>query len=315
MLALLLGLVLAYELCDKVPSCTLQVNGTRPRASIISTMPNGGVGRTFTTTDCIRGLVGITEPCQCQNSTMWRNPGFCYFSGNYSQISSTDSNHFCTNQNGINTFSMWNSTAYYSCWCFDATTGTRSMATFMQPVCKAGSAEHVPCSTDGKNDNAALLAKYTGKERAALVSMGIARSSHFRMCQCGRHYCAASEEREYCQSEIQYCAKYPSCEIGKVFNPTDVFQTDCQCGYFTCGVGEKCETKDIHGFKKYVCTYNGGSSNVVFLLKTASQGVALAFVFSLIAFVCLILVIVFWILTCMKVNRAAKLASTNIEAQ
>jgi len=337
MLALLLGIVLAYELCDKVPSCTLQANGTRPKASIISTMPNGGAGRTFTTTDCIRGLIGITETCQCKNSTMWftGSPGYCYFSGNYSQSSTTATTHFCTNQNGINTFSHLNSSSYFGCNCYDVTTGMMTMATFVQPVCKAGLAEHVPCSTDGKNDNAALLAKYTTVETAALVSMGIPKRDHFRNCQCGQHnICSASQDRQYCQSEIEYCTEYPSCEVGKVFTPTregaqgermsragagslnlDIFQPNCQCGYFTCGVGEKCETKDIDGVKKYVCTFNGGSSDIIFLIKEASGAMFIAFVFSLIAFVCLIIIIVFWILTCLKVNRAAKLASTNVESQ
>jgi len=317
MLALLLGIVLAYELCDKVPSCTLQVNGTRPKASIISTLPNGGAGRTFTTTDCIRGLVGITENCQCKNSTLWAigMPGYCYFSGNYSQSSTTAMSHFCANQNGINTFSHLNQTHDFGCYCYDVTTGMRTQATFIQPVCKAGIAEHVPCSTDGKNDNAALLAKFTTVEVAALVTMGVPKRDHFSNCQCGLHYCSAREGRQYCQSEIDQCTEYPSCEVGKVFTPTDIFQPNCQCGYFTCGVGEKCETKDIDGVKKYVCSFNGGSSNFIFLIKQASGAMLLAFIFSLIAFVCLIIVIVFWILTCLKVNRAAKLASTNIESQ
>jgi len=321
MLALLLGIVLAFELCDKVPSCTLQVNGTRPLAAIISTLPNGGAGRTFTTTDCIRGLVGITETCKCKNQTMSPSgmpgmPGYCYFSGNYSQHASTDSmTHFCSNQNGINTFSHLNSSMYWGCYCYDVITGMKSMATFVAPVCKAGFAEHVPCSTDGKNDNAAVLAKVTPAEVKALVTVGVPKRDHFRACQCGRHYCSASEDRQYCQSEIEYCTQYPSCEVGKVFNPTDIFQQYCQCGYFTCGLGEKCETKDIDGVKKYVCTFNGGSSNGIFFIKTTFGAMMLAFIFSIIAFVCLIIIIVFWILTCLKVNRAAKLASTNIESQ
>jgi len=339
MLALLLGIVLAYELCDKVDSCTLQVNGTRPRASIIATLPNGGVGHTFTTTDCIRGLIGITEPCQCQNSTSWSNPGFCYFSGNYSQTSSTDSRQFCKNQDGINTFSMWNISIPshgwpWYCHCFDPITGTKNTASFDKPVCKAGQALYMPCSTDGKNDNAALLAKYTGKEAAALNHMGISRTSHYRTCQCEHNTCAANENRHYCQSDIGVCTEDPSCEVDKVFAPTkddaqgqrmsragasnlnlDKFQEHCQCGYYSCGVGEMCQTEVIDGFKKYVCTYNGGSSSVSLMIKQFHGAMGLAFVFSLIAFVCLIVVIVFWILTCLKVNRAAKLATTNVESQ
>jgi len=319
MLALLLGLVLAYELCDQVPSCTLQVNGTLPKAAIIATLPNGGAGHTFTTTDCIRGLIGITEPCQCQNDTMWSSPGFCYFSGNYSQHSSGDSTHFCKNQNGMNTFSMWNSSASggwpWNCHCFDPTTGNKNVANFVRPVCKDGQAEHVPCSTDGKNDNAALLAKYTGKEQAALVTMGIPRRDHFRTCQCGGHTCAINEDRQYCQSEQEYCADVPSCDEGKVFEPTDNFQKECLCGYHHCAVGDKCQTKVIDGIKKYVCTLNGGSSSAVFLIKRFHGAMGLVTIFSIIAFVCLIGTIVFWILTCLKVKRAAQLASTNLEGQ
>jgi len=317
MLALLLGLVLGYKLCDEVDSCTLQVNGTRPRSAIISTMPNGGHGHAWTTTDCIRGLIGITEPCQCQNSTLWGNPGFCYFSGNYSQSSSQQSTHFCKNQNGQNTFSTTNSSAYMGCYCFDPTTGRQQMATFVQPVCKEGNAKHIPCSTDGKNDNAALLKAYTGDDQRVLNMLTLPKSLHFGICQCGAHYCSAPEGRRFCQIDFAtgYCSETPACEVGKVFAPKDIFQTACTCGIFQCGVNEKCEMKVIDGIKNWVCTYNGESSSLSFLLKSFTGAMSLAFVFSLIAFVFVILVILFWILTCLKVNRAAKLAKSNISAQ
>jgi len=318
MLALLLGIVLGlhdgYKLCDEVPSCLLQVNGTRPRSSIISTMPNGGHGHTWTKQDCIRGLIGITEPCQCQNTTMWQNPGFCYFSGNYSQVSSQDSTHFCKNQNGQNTFTTLNSSHYLGCYCFEPTDGTKEMATFIQPVCKEGKAKHIPCSTDGKNDNAALLKAYVGADRAALNMLNIPKSEHFGRCQCGRDSCRGPGEG-YCQYDLEWCSDVPACEVGKVFEPTDLFQPRCACGYHMCGGKEKCEAEVIDGITKNVCTYQGQSSSLSFLLKSFTGAMGLAFVFELIAFICLMLVILFWILTCLKVNRAAELAKTNIQAQ
>jgi hypothetical protein len=317
MLALLLGIVLGYKLCDEVDSCKLQVNGTLPRNSIISTLPNGGHGHAWTTTDCIRGLIGITETCQCQNSTMFFNPGFCYFSGNYSQHSARTSTHFCKNQNGQNTFSTLNHSAYLGCYCFDPTRGQQQMATFIQPVCKKGSAKYIPCSTDGKNDNEALLKAYTGADQAVLNLLSISKSQQFGRCQCGSSDCSATEGRPYCQSNLGngYCSAAPACEVGKVFEPTDLFQKECQCGYFTCGHKEKCESQDTDGVERYVCTYNDASSSNSFLLKQFFGAMGLAFTFSLIAFLCIILVILFWILTCLKVNRAAELAKTNIQAQ
>jgi len=170
MLALILGLVSAsvpLQQCNNVTSCFLQVNGTRPLIKLIGSLPNGGVGHTFTTADCMLGLIAIDENCQCQNATLYGssyNPSFCYSSGDWAKTQDiTIYVSFCKNQNGLNTFSLLNSTFYTRCKCFDPASGSEETATIDRPVCKKGKSSYKPCaSTDGTGDNAAVLAKYTG---------------------------------------------------------------------------------------------------------------------------------------------------------
>jgi len=319
MLALLLGSVLAYPSCDNVTSCLLQVNGSRPLIKLVGTLPLGGVGYSFSTTDCMRGLIAIDETCQCQNTTMWGStwqPKYCYSSGNWAQQQSTHSRHYCKNQNGVNTFSLLNSTSYTQCECFDPLTGSSATASIEEPVCKDGQKQYKPCSsTDGTGDNADVLAKYTGATLKAIMDLNTYHwnpaSTHFPKCACGTEECRASpalsfqsaEEERYCQADISSCSRFAICPKG-VFVPKNKFaQQECACGYSTCYTGTKCESKVIDGIKEFVCTLDGKSSNILLLVKQMFGAASMTFVFGIVAFVFMLCIIVFSVLTCCKVKK------------
>jgi len=318
MLALLLGSVLAYNSCDNVTSCFLQVNGTRPLIKLVGTLPLGGVGYAFTTADCMRGLIALDEMCECQNTTMWAsagNPQYCYSSGNWAQNQKTHSSHFCKNQNGVNTFSLLNSTLYTSCECFDPVTGSSATATIKEPVCKEGTKNYKPCtSTDGTGDNAAILAKYTGNTMKAIMDLSpwyYDPTSAFPKCACGTNNCRAmpemsfrgAEDEQYCQADINKCSRFKTCPKG-VFEPKDKFaQQECQCGFRKCYAGTKCESKVIDGIKTFACTLDGKSSNLGLLIKQMSGSASTTFIFGVVAFVLMLGIIIFSILTCCKVNK------------
>jgi len=318
MLALLLGSVLAYNSCDNVTSCFLQVNGTRPLIKLVGTLPLGGVGFAFTTTDCMRGLIAIDENCQCQNTTMWGstgNPSYCYSSGNWAQSQKTSTRSFCKNQNGVNTFSLLNSTSYTQCECFDPVTGSSDIASIKEPFCKEGQKNYKPCtSTDGTGDNAVILAKYTGDTLKAIMDLNpwyYDPTSAFPKCACGTNDCRASpvigyqrpEKERYCQADISECSRFKICPKG-VFVPKDKFaQQECACGYRQCYTGTKCESKVIDGLKTFACTLDGKSSNLGLLIKQMFGSASMAFVFCVVAFVFMLCIILFSILTCCKVNK------------
>jgi len=319
MLALLLGSVLAYPSCDNVTSCFVQVNGSRPLIQLVGTLPLGGVGYALSTTDCMRGLVAIDETCQCQNETMWGAawaPKYCYSSGNWAQKQSTNMRHFCKNQNGVNTFSLLNSTSYTQCECFDPLTGSSATASISQPVCKDGQKYYKPCSsTDGTGDNADVLTKYTGATLKAVMDLNPwhynPMSTHFPKCACGTEECRATpevgfspaEEERYCQADISSCSRFAICPKG-VFTPNSNFAPqECACGYRTCYTGTKCESKVIDGIKEFVCTLNGRSSNIMLLVKQMFGNCSMTFVFGIVAFVFMLCIMVFSILTCCKVKK------------
>jgi len=320
MLALLLGSVLAYQQCNNVTSCLLQVNGTRPLIKLVGTLPLGGVGYAFTTTDCMRGLIALDEPCQCQNSTLWATSGsnsyYCYSSGNWALRDYAYSTmHFCKNQNGINTFSLLNSSTHTQCACFDPVSGNLGTATIKEPVCKEGYSQHKPCpSTDGTGDNAAVLGKYTGATLKAILDLSpwyYNPMDAFPKCACGSEDCTASpalgyygaDDRPYCQADINHCSEYKICPKG-VFTPKDKFaQQKCECGFDSCYAGTKCESKVIDGLKEFVCTLGGQSSNLGLMVKRMAGSATMGFVFAIVAFVFLIFIMLFSTLTCCKVNK------------
>jgi len=318
MLALLLGLVSAYPQCNNVTSCFLQVNGTRPLTKLIGTLPNGGVGHTFTTADCMLGLIGIDEVCECQNTTMWGsswNVKFCYSSGDWAKKQSTESGSFCKNQNGLNTFSLLNSTFYTRCKCFDPVSGSSEWANIEEPVCNEGKSNYKPCtSTDGTGDNAAVLAKITGANLKAIMDLNPYwwdSSKAFPKCACGSDECRSSpdatmygpEEKPYCQADIGHCSRFKICPKG-VFEPKDTFaDQECACGFNYCYAGTKCESKVIDGIKEFVCTLDGGSSNLGLQVKQMIGSATMSFVFCIVAFVCLLIIMLFSILACCKVNK------------
>jgi len=319
MLALLLGSVLAYQQCNNVTSCFLQVNGSRPLIKLVGTLPLGGFGYAFTTTDCMRGLIALDENCECQNSTLSASGStgyYCYSSGNWAQKDARSyGEHFCKNQNGINTFSLLNSSSHTQCKCFDPISGRTATASITEPVCKEGDSQHKPCpSTDGTGDNALVLAKLTGATLKAVLDLSpwyYNPADAFPRCSCGTTDCRASpaigtsggEDRPYCQAEINHCSKYKICPKG-VFTPKDKFaQQNCECGESSCYAGTKCESKVIDGLKQFVCTLEGRSSNFGFLVKTMAGSAGLGFVFALVAFVFMICLIIFSTLTFCKVNK------------
>jgi len=318
MLALLLGSVLAFQQCDNVTSCFMQVNGSRPLIRLIGTLPLGGVGYAFTTTDCMRGLIGLDEPCQCQNETMHASENdisFCYSSGHWGLKFSGSQMHYCKNQNGLNTFSLLNSTSYTQCQCFDPVSGTSEQASIKEPVCKEGRAQYKPCpSTDGTGDNAIVLAKYTGETLKAIMDLNpwyYDPTSPFPKCQCGTESCInrpeigyyGEEDQPYCQAEINHCSHLKVCPKD-VFVPKDTFAPQaCSCGTDSCYAGTKCESKVIDGIKKFVCTLRGRSSSLSLMVKGMYGSAGLAFIFSLIAFVLMLCIMVFSTLTCCKVNK------------
>jgi len=322
MLALILGLVSAsvpLQQCNNVTSCFLQVNGTRPLIKLIGSLPNGGVGHTFTTADCMLGLIAIDENCQCQNATLYGssyNPSFCYSSGDWAKTQDiTNYVSFCKNQNGLNTFSLLNSTFYTQCKCFDPASGSEETATIERPVCKKGKSSYKPCaSTDGTGDNAAVLAKYTGATLKAIMDLNQwswSPSKAFPKCACGSEDCRSSPETEmegaednrYCQADISHCSRFKICPKG-VFEPKDTFaDQECACGFGTCYAGTKCESKVIDGIKEFVCTLEGKSSNLGLQVKQMIGSATLTFVFGLMAFIFLLLIMLFSILACCKVNK------------
>lgn len=332
MLALLLGLVLAYETCDNVDSCLAQVNGTRPLHRLIGTMPNGGLGQTFTKTDCLRGLIALSDNCECKNTTIHASsdsPKYCYFTGDYSKASSNGDNIYCKEQNGLNVFSLTNDSSYMQCICFDSDGpsqyyGSTEEATILKPICKKGEAKYKPCSTDGTDDNAALLAPITGNLLGDLMNADLIHDGPndgaFPSCQCGRSSCQLDSHdiawsSTYCQIETEICSRYPACEEGKVFKPADLFNQKCQCGYTECEVDEKCQTEETDGYKKFVCTYKGGVASGIDMVKAIHGAGTLTVVFGSISFSCLGLVVIIWICTCLKVRAAVNKGKTVLQGK
>jgi len=312
---LLLGSVFAWPSCNNVTSCYAQVNGTRGLHKLVGTLANGGVGYSFTTDDCMKGLIGISDTCECQNTTMWGSqstPKFCYSSGDWAKQQSTDDHPYCSNQDGLNTFSLFNSTDYTRCKCFDPVSGNQETATLKEPVCKKGRSKYTPCvSTDGTGDNAAVLAPYTGETLKALFDISGDPSVAFPRCQCGTDECYnipsgphGSDVRPYCQADISSCSEYKVCPTG-VFSPKDTFdQQECACGYHdNCYAGTKCETTEIDGIKRFACTLDGRSSNFELLLKQMFGAAFMVFVFSIMSLICMTCVMLFSILTCFKLCR------------
>jgi len=318
MLSFLFSLVAATTLpsCDAIDSCLGQVNGTLPLIKLIPTLPNGGLGYTFTTSNCIDGTLALSEACMCGTETMpnsqW-SKGYCYHGlvGVHSLYKFDVA--FCANQFGVskNTFFPMNQTQYLVCHCFDSNTGISELAHVGKPICTNGFAYYEDCNLlDGTDANKALLAPYTGAKLEAmklLFSSPHEANDRLPSCQCGENAaCKAPTTRNrhnkpYCQYLAEVCTSVKECGVDAWQSKGIYDDKGCACGDTTCYHGEVCEFEDKAGKMKHVCTYNGrGSATIV---KAAKDVSGTAFVFSLLVFICALFACIIAIVTFCKAKK------------
>jgi len=319
MLAFLFSLVAATTLpsCDAVDSCLGQVNGTKPLTRFIPTLANGGVGYTFTTSNCIDGTLALSDSCMCGTETMSNSggyPGYCYHGllGTHSLYKHDYA--FCANQFGLtkNTFFPMNSTSYLQCHCFDSDTGISQLARVGKPLCSLGFSYYEDCNVlDGTDANKALLAPYTGAELEAIkllfpVPMQMERTPS---CQCGTYAtCSAPTNlqpyaKPYCQYLVEVCTSVKECGT-EAWIPEDVFHDDgCACGDVTCEHMEVCESEIKAGKTTYMCSWNGASSETGVIVKASAEVAGTAFIFSLLVFICTLVACIIAIVTYCKAKK------------
>jgi len=318
MLAFLFSLVAATTLpsCDAVDSCLGQVNGTLPLIKLIPTLPNGGLGYTFTTSNCIDGTLALSERCMCGTKAMPNSPymkGFCYH-GLVGVHSLFKYDHaFCANQFGLltNTFFPMNRTEYLKCHCFDAATGISELAHVGKPICTNGFAYYEDCNVlDGTDANKALLTPYTGAKLAAMKLLFPSphqANDRLPACQCGEYAaCKAPtttnrHNTPYCQYLADVCTSLKECGVEE-WEPTSIYDDDgCACGETTCEHGELCEFEDKAGKIKHACTWNGKGSRTIF--KEANERSGPAFIFSLLVFIFALVACIIGIVTYCKAKK------------
>jgi len=307
MLAFLFSLVAAttYPTCDAIDSCLGVVNGTKPLPRFVPTLPNGGYGHTFTTSNCLDGTLPLTESCMC-GTTLINNyasyPGYCY-----SGIGNSLAKHdyaFCAHQFGLNKniFFPMNATQYLQCHCYDPATGISQLAHVGKPMCTLGFARYEDCDLlDGTSANKAKLAPYTGAIWAAIQLLyphESQRSDRQPSCQCGAYgECKAPttadpNNKPYCQYLAEVCTTVKDCGIGEPWAPTGIFDDDgCACGDETCMHGEICEYQEKDGKHMFACSWNGQSSEVGSIIKGSKAMSGMAFIFTL-------LVVIFALFAC-----------------
>jgi len=318
MLAFLFSLVVAttYPSCDAVDSCLGQVNGTLPLKRSIPTLANGGIGFTFTTSNCIDGTLAISDTCMCGTEMMWSSggyPGYCYHGLTGPHSLYKHDYHFCANQFGLvkNTFSSLNYTGQFRCHCFDPATGIHELAHIGKPMCTNGFSYYEDCNLlDGTDANKALLAPYTGAKLEAIEKLF--PSDHpdkYPACQCGEYaQCRAKTKlnpyaKPYCQYLAEVCSTVKECGV-EAWQPEDLFDDDgCACGDVTCLHGEICEFQDKEGKMKHVCTWNDQSSEISALVQRSHAASGMAFIFALLVFICTIFACIVAIVTFCKAKK------------
>jgi len=318
MLAFLFSLVAATTLpsCDAIDSCLGQVNGTLPLIKLIPTLANGGLGYTFTTSNCIDGTLALAESCMCGTETMHNNQwskGFCYH-GLVGVHSLYKHDHaFCANQFGLlkNEFFPMNQTEYLKCHCFDAATGISELAHVGKPMCTNGFAYYEDCNVlDGTDANKALLAPYTGAKLEAMKLLFPSphqANDRLPSCQCGEYAsCKAPttthrHNKPYCQYLAEVCTSRKECGVD-AWQPTGIYDDDgCACGETTCEHGEVCEFEDKAGKIKHACTWNGRGTGTI--IKGNKDMSGNAFIFSLLVFIFAIFACIIAIVTYCKAKK------------
>jgi hypothetical protein len=318
MLSFLFSLVAATTLpsCDAVDSCLGQVNGTLPLREFIPTLANGGVGFTFTTSNCIDGTLALSESCMCGTKTMYNSAsyqGYCYHGlvGVHNLVKHDHA--FCANQFGLikNTFFPMNATKYLRCHCFDSATGITELAHLGKPLCTNGFAYYEDCNVlDGTDANTALLAPYTGAKLAAMKLLFPHHSQHndrLPACQCGEYTaCRAPtatyrHNKPYCQYLAEVCTSVKECGVD-AWQPTGIYDDDgCACGDETCEHGEICEFEDKAGKMKHACSWTGQASGMI--VKTSKDISGTAMVFSLLVFICALCACIIAVVTYCKARK------------
>jgi len=319
MLAFLFSLVAATTLpsCDAIDSCLGQVNGTKPLTRFIPTLANGGIGYTFTTSNCIDGTLALSDSCMCGTETMYNSgghPGYCYHGlvGPHSLYKHDYA--FCANQFGLlaNTFFPMNSTSYLQCHCFDSNTGISQLARVGKPFCSLGFSYYQDCNLlDGTDANKAILAPYTGAKLEA-IKLLFPHSSQLERdpaCQCGDYAeCRAPKPLNawlapYCQYLAEVCTTVKECGTTP-WTPTNVFDDDgCACGDVTCKHMEVCESEEKAGKTTYICTWNGQSTELGSIVKSSKETSGTAFVFALLVFICTLVACIIAIVTFCKAKK------------
>jgi len=319
MLAFLFSLVAATTLpsCDAVDSCLGQVNGTIPLKRFIPTLANGGVGYTFTTSNCIDGTLALSDSCMCGTETMYSSggyPGYCYHGllGTHSLYKHDYA--FCANQFGLvkNTFFPMNSTSYLQCHCFDSDTGISQLARVGKPFCSLGFSYYEDCNVlDGTDDNEAILAPYTGAKWEAIKLMFPNNWQPERQpsCQCGDYgTCKAPTNldphlKPYCQYLVERCTRVKECGT-EAWTPEDAFHDDgCACGDVTCEHQEVCESETKAGKTTYMCSWGGQSSETGSIVKSGAEAAGTAFIFALLVFICTLVACIIAIVTYCKAKK------------
>jgi len=319
-LAFLFSLVAATTLpsCDAVDSCLGQVNGTLPLLRLIPTLAKGGIGYTFTTSNCIDGTLALSESCMCGTETMISYgvgyPGYCYQGLLGAKSLYKHDYAFCANQFGIekNTFFPMNSTSYLQCNCYDSDTGISQLARVGKPLCSLGYSYYEDCNVlDGTDDNEALLAPYTGETLAAikLLFPHPQQAERLPACQCGTYAECRTPTTlmpmffPYCQYLVEVCTPVKECGTD-AWKPTGVFDDDgCACGDVICEHMEVCESDTKAGKTTYMCSWNGQSSEAASIITSSAQGAGTAFVFALLVFICTLFACIIAIVTYCKAKK------------
>jgi len=301
--------------CDAIDSCLGQVNGTLPLRDFIPTLANGGVGYTFTTSNCIDGTLALSENCLCGTKKMYNShhhQGYCYHGlvGVHSLVKHDHA--FCANQFGLlkNTFFPMNATKYLRCHCFDPATGINELAHLGKPLCTNGFAYYEDCSIDGTDANKALLAPYTGAKLAAMKLLFPYHHQHndrLPACQCGEYTaCKANtptyrDNNPYCQYLAEVCTNVKECGVD-AWEPTGIYDDDgCACGDKTCEHGEICFFEDKAGKMKHVCLWNGQGAGMI--VKTSLDVSGNAFLFALVVFICALFACIIAVVTYCKAKK------------